>query len=177
MYLYQKTVKPKNTVGKITSLLCLLCGAALFILAGNLTDFYVSIVQFASVILIGIAIYIATAYLLREYTFSVTQSSKFSDEDVDFDEKFDFIITEKKNNRDIKVCHFGMNDVKKVQVVDPKNKKAITAERKNMKRFTYNTEFATSRYIEVQAYLDGEEYSIFVTYDEALLRVLYDFNN
>ncbi len=177
MYLYKKTAKPKNTAGKITSLLCLLCGAALFILAGNITEFFTSVIQLSGVILIGISIYIATAYLLREYTFSVTQSSKFSNEDADFDEKFDFIITEKKNNRDIKVCHFGMDDVTKVRIVDPKNKKAISAERKNTRRFTYNTEFAASRYIEVRAYLDGEEYSIFVTYDEALFKILCDFNN
>ncbi len=174
MYLYKKTAKPKNTAGKITSLLCLLCGSTLFILANNLTDFFVSLVQFVGVILIGIAIYIATAYLLREYTFSVTQSGRFSDDDAAFDEKFDFIITEKKNNRDVKVCHFGMGDLTLVRVVDPKNKRSVSVERKNMRRYTYNTQFAANRYIEVRTHLEDEEYSIFITYDEALLRVFED---
>lgn len=175
MYLYQKTVKPKNTAGKITSLLCLLCGAVLFILASNKLIMFPSIAQVIGVILIGVSIYIASAYLLREYTVSVTQSSKFDNEDASYAEKFDFIITEKKNNRDIKVCHFGMNDVTKVQIVDPENKKQIQAERKQMKRYTYNTQYAAAQHIELRASLDGEEYSIFVTYDENLFRVLNDF--
>ncbi|MBQ8409330.1 MAG: hypothetical protein IJY39_10770 [Clostridia bacterium] len=175
MYLYKKTIKPKNTAGKITSLLCLLCGAALFILASGNYIMFPSIAQVAGVILIGIAIYVASAYLLREYTFSVTQSEKFDSEDASYAEKFDFIITEKKNNRDIKVCHFGMNDVTGVRAVDPENKKQVQEERKDMKRFTYNTEYAAARYIELQASLDDEQYSILVSYDEDLLRVLNGF--
>jgi hypothetical protein len=174
MYLYKKTVQPKNTAGKITSLLCLICGAALFIMANGHIPFP-SIAQVFGVILIGTSIFIASVYLLREYTFSVTQSGRFSDEDANYSEKFDFIITERKNNKDIKVCHFGMNDVTLVRVVDPKNKKQINTERKNMHRYTYNTEFAAGRSIEVQAVLDTEEYSILVTYDEELLRVLNNF--
>lgn len=174
MYLYKKTAQPKNTAGKITALLCLICGAALFIMANGYIPFP-SIAQAAGVILIGISIFIASVYLLREYTFSVTQSSRFSDEDASYSEKFDLIITERKNNKDVKVCHFGMNDVTLVRTVDPKNKKQISSERKNMHRYTYNTEFAAGRMIEVQATLDSEEYSIFVTYDEDLLRVLQDF--
>lgn len=176
MYLYKKTAKPKNTAGRITALLCLLCGASLFILASGYIPFP-SVAQVFGVILIGISIYIASAFLLREYTFSVAPSNKFGDEDADFDEKFDFIVTEKKNNKDVKVCHFGMDDVTKVNIVDPKNKKQIKAERKDMRRFTYNTEFAASRYIEVRAHLDDEDYSIFVTYDEELLRVLRDLSD
>ena len=174
MYLYKKTIKPKNTAGKITALLCLLCGAALFILAGGGYIIFPSVAQILGVILIGMSIYIASAYLLREYTFSVTQSKNFSDEDVSYAAKFDFIITERKNNRDIKVCHFGMEDLTAVRVSDPTNKKQIAAERKNKHRFTYNTEFAASRRIEISATLDNEDYSIFVTYDENLLRVLND---
>lgn len=174
MHLYKKTAKPKNTAGRITALLCLLSGAALFILAGNLPDFFPSLIQVAGVILIGISIFIASSYLLREYTFSIAPGRDFSNEESDYSEKFDFIITEKKNNRDIKVCHFGMDDVTLVRVVDPKNKKAVSAERKNMKSYTYNTEFAASRHIEVRAQLDGEEFSILVTYDEELLRVFGD---
>lgn len=174
MYLYKKTAKPKNTAGKITALLCLLSGAALFILAGNLPDLFPSLIQVAGVILIGISIFIASSYLLREYTFSVTPGKDFSNEESDYSDRFDFIVTERKYNRDVKVCHFGMSDVTSVRVVDPKNKKAISAERKNMRRYTYNTEFAASRHIEVRAQLDGEEFSIFITYDEELLRVFGD---
>lgn len=174
MYLYKKTIQPKNTAGKITALLCLLCGAALFILANGYIPFP-SVAQIIGVLLIGTSIYIATAYLLREYTFSVTQSSDFSDSESSLPEKFDFIITEKKNNKDVKVCHFGIKDLTLVRVVDPKNKKEINVDRKNMKRYTYDTIFAASLKIEIQALLDSEEYSILLSYDEDLLRVLQGF--
>ena len=140
MYLYKKTIQPKNRAGKITALLCLLCGGATFVLANRFFP-YPAVAQSIGVILICGSVYIATAYLLREYTFSVTQSKNFSDEDSSFSEKFDFIIFE----------------------------------RKNMKRYTYNTEFAASRMIEVQASLDDENFSILVSYDEELLRVLQGF--
>lgn len=174
MYLYKKTIQPKNRAGKITALLCLLCGGATFVLANGFFP-YPAVAQSIGVILICVSVYIATAYLLREYTFSVTQSNNFSDEDSSFSEKFDFIIFEKKNNRDIKVCHFGIKDLTLVREVNPKNKKEISTQRKNMKRYTYNTEFAASRMIEVQAKLDDENFSILVSYDEELLRVLQGF--
>ena len=174
MYLYKKTIKPKNTAGKITSVLLLLCGALLFISASSTLEYFYSIIQFIGVIFIGISIYIASAYLLKEYTFTVSLNSKHTEDDASLSEKYDFIITEKRYNRDIKVLHFGMDDVSTVRVVDPKNIKKVRAERKNMRRFTYNTEFAASRHIELQAKLDGEEYSIFVSYDENLLHVFQD---
>ena len=68
-----------------------------------------------------------------------------------------------------------MADITLVQIVDPKNKKHILKERKNMSRYTYNTEFAASRQIEARATLDGESFSIFMTYDEELFKVLKGF--
>ena len=174
MYLYKKTIQPKNRVGKITALLCLLCGGATFVLANGFFPFP-AVAQSLGVILICVSVYIATAYLLREYTFSVTQNGKFSDEDADLAEKFDFIIFERKNNKDIKVCHFGVKDLTLVREVNPKNKKEISAARKGMSRYTYNTEFAASRLIEVRASLDSEDFSILISYDEELLRVLQGF--
>ena len=67
-----------------------------------------------------------------------------------------------------------MSDVRLVRVVDPTNKKQISAERKNMKRFTYDTDFASSRRIEIVANISDEDYSILISYNEELLRV---FNN
>lgn len=173
MYLYQKTFKPKNTAGKITALLCLLGGALLFILANGHIPLPL-LAQIAGVILICTSIYIASAYLLREYTFSVTQGKNYNDEEAEYSEKFDFIITEKKNNRDIKVCHFIMSDITAVREVSPENKKQVQAERKSKKRYTYNTQYAASRLIEVAATMDDENYSILITYDEDLLRVMND---
>lgn len=175
MYLYQKTSCPKNRAGKITALLLLLCGAALFIIAGATLEQYYSVIQALGVIMIGISVYIAVAYLLKEYTFSVTQSKSFNDEDASYAEKFDFIVTERKSNRTIKVCHFSMNDITDVRIVDPKNKKQIKAERRGRQCYTYNNEFAASRFLEIRATLDEESFSILVTFDEDLLKALNEF--
>ena len=172
MYLYEKTSRPKNRAGKITALLLLLCGAALFIIAGATLEQYYAPIQALGVIMIGISVYIAVAYLLKEYTFSVTQGKNFHDEDAEYSDKFDFIITERKSNRTIKVCHFAMSDITGVRIVDPKNKKQIMAERQGTQRYTYNNEFAASRLIELKAELDGEKYSLLLTFDEELFRVI-----
>ena len=172
MQSFRKTVTKKNTAGKITALLCLLSGAALVLLAGQIGQF-VALAQLLGVGLLGASIYIASAYLLRVYTFSVEPSGKAGDE-LPLEERYDFLITERKGNRDVKVCHLGLGDITNLRVVDPENKKQILEERKNKKRFTYNTEYAASRQIEVAATIDDEDYSILITYDEELFRVLKD---
>ena len=167
--MFKKVIKHKNTSAKISALLCLICGAALFILAGNGMVAIPVLAQVISIILIVSAIYIASAYLLREYTYSIEPNTQF---DEDSKSQYDFIITERKSNKQVKVCHIGMNDVTLINVIDPKNRKTIMSERKNMKRYTYDTRFAASRQIEIRATIDDEEYSIIVSYDAELLDAL-----
>lgn len=166
--MFKKPIKHKNTSAKISALLCLICGAALFILAGNGLVAIPVIAQAISIILIVAAIYIASAYLLREYTYSIEPNTR-GNEDEEAKSQYDFIITERKSNKQVKVCHIEMNDVTLINVIDPKNRKKIRSERKNMKRYTYDTRFAASRQIEIRATIDEEEYSITVSYDDELL--------
>jgi hypothetical protein len=172
MYLYKQTIIKKNTAGKITALLTLPCGAILFITANNLPS-YAAIVQCVGVLLIGASIFIASYYLLRSYTFSVEMAK--AEEDESFAEQYDLIITENKGNRHFKVCHLSVSDISAVRVVEPDNKKQIQSERKRMKRYTYNTEYAPSRQIEIVATVSDEELSILITYEEDLFRVLNSF--
>lgn len=164
--MFKKVIKHKNTSAKISALLCLICGAALFILAGNGMIAIPVLAQAVSIILIVAAIYIASAYLLREYTYSLEPNTLF-DEDVK--NQYDFIITERKSNKQVKVCHIEMNDITLINVIDPKNRKKIMSERKDMKRYAYDTRFAASRQIEIRATIDDEEYSIIVSYDDELI--------
>ena len=164
--MFKKTIKHKNTAAKISALLCLICGATLFILAGNSLIAIPVLAQAISIILIVAAIYIASAYLLREYTYSIEPNTRF---DEDAKNQYDFIITERKSNKQATVCHVEMNDVTAINVIDPANRKMIRSERKNMKRYTYDTRFAASKQIEIRFTLDDEEYSVMVSYDEELL--------
>ena len=70
------------------------------------------------------------------------------------------------------MLHFGLRDLTSIQIVDEKNITQVAKERKPMKRYTYNTEYAAKRLIEVRAVLDEEEYSILITYDEELLKIM-----
>ena len=172
--MFKKAIRHKNTSAKISAMLCLICGAVLFFLAGNRMIAIPVLAQAISIILIVAAIYIAAAYLLREYTYSIEPNTKVG-EDEGADGQYDIIIHERKSNKQVKVCHVEMADVTVINVIDPKNRKKIRSERKNMKRYTYDTRFAASMQIELRAVIDEEEYSIIVSYDEELLSALKKF--
>ena len=172
--MFKKVIKHKNTPAKISALLCLVCGAALFFMAGNGVIAIPALAQALSIILIVAAIYIAASYLLREYTYSI-EADLHSDEDDESLERYGFIITEAKGKKQVKVCHLNMTDITEVRVIDPKNRKIVRSERKNMKRYTYDTKFAASTQIEVRANIDDEDYSIIISFDNDTLNALKKF--
>jgi hypothetical protein len=148
--------------------------ALLFISNGNIA--YPVLAQVLAILLLTFSVYVAIAFLLREYTYSI-EPNKHIVKDDSMSEQYDFIITEAKGKRNVKVCHIEISDIKFIRVVDPTNRKQIKNERKNMKRFTYDTDFAASRQIELVAEIDGEDYSIIFSYDEELLRVFKNIFN
>lgn len=174
MDLYKKTLKPKNTKGKAVALVCLISGVLLFFMSSLEFILYPSLIQLTAFLFLTAAVYIAYAYLLREYTYSIERNKNESETRA---KNYDFLINETKGKRLVKVCHFQMSDITGVRAVNNENKKQVEAERKNMKRFTYNTEFAPIKRIEICAELDGEKFSIFVAFDEELLKVLSEFTD
>jgi hypothetical protein len=148
--------------------------ALLFISNGNIA--YPVLAQVLAILLLTFSVYVAIAFLLREYTYSI-EPNKHIVKDDSMSEQYDFIITEAKGKRNVKVCHIEISDIKFIRVVDPTNRKQIKNERKNMKRFTYDTDFSASRQIELVAEIDGEDYSIIFSYDEELLRVFKNIFN
>ena len=167
--MYSNTPNPKNIAAKITSLLCLIMGSFMFIVANSNSLKFPWIAQLTGLILITVSIYVASAFLLRQYTFSIQPSDLNSD---DTYEKNDFCITEKRSSKNFTVCRISLDEIVSVKTVYPQNKKQIMTDRKKMKRFTYNTEFAASRQIEVVCNCEGELLSILITYDEKLLKIL-----
>ena len=173
MYLYKNTVIPKNTAAKITSLSCIISGLFLWIVSAYAP--LPSVFQSIAVILFAAAIYIASAYLLRIYSYEIAYNYKENEtEDASL---HDFIIYERKNNKFVKVCHIELSDVISVREVNPKNIKEVKAQRKNMKRYTYNTQFASSRKIEIVANIEGEELSVLTYFDPELLNTVQQILN
>ena len=169
MHIYRKKIHPKNTAAKISALLFLLSGAFLLTVA-KITNVAPALFQLVAICFITASIYIASAYLLREYTFEL--ANNFKKDAIHTSEMYDFIIMEQKGKRSVKVCHLEMSDVTEINEITPTNAKQINAARKNKKKYTYNTQFAASRKIEVCAEINGDQLSIIVTYDEELLRTM-----
>lgn len=169
MYIYQKKIHPKNTAAKITSALCLFCGAALLILAQSGYIAIPILAQLLGLVLLIASIYIASSYLLRNYTYSVQANNREGD-NLTLSEMYDFVVYENKGKRSVKVCHVEMRDVTNIIKITPESKK--NGENKDVKRFIYNTQFAANQKIEILARISGEDYSITVTYDEELFSVL-----
>ncbi|MBE6646000.1 MAG: hypothetical protein E7612_11640 [Ruminococcaceae bacterium] len=171
MYIYQKKIQPKNIAAKITSALCLICGAVLLILAQSGYIAIPILAQLFGLSLWVASIYIASSYLLRNYTYSV-QANNRKGENFNLSETYDFVVYENRGKKSIKVCHIELKDVTLIREITPENKKDSSNERKNIKRFVYNTQFAASQKIEILANISGEDYSVTVTYDEKLFSVL-----
>lgn len=171
MNLYKKTIKPINKLGKAFALIFLILGAFAFIVSSSGLPFP-TIYQTLGFIFLTVSVYIATAYLLREYIYSVAPNGKENENKA---YNFDLIIEENKGNRIIKVCDIVMKDIKRVRVINQSNKKLVSEERKNMTRYTYNTEFAASKKIEIVADIQDEIISVIVTYDDDLLWAVSSF--
>ena len=171
MYIYQKRIQPKNTAAKITSALCLACGAILLIFAQSGYIALPILAQISGLALWVASIYIALSYLLRDYTYLIEIHDR-EEEYYKLSEIYDFVVYENKGKKSVKVCHIELKDVTLVREITPENKKDSPTDIKNFKRFVYNTQFAAGRKIEIQARISGEDYSVTVTYDEELFSIL-----
>ena len=164
--MFKSTPKPKNTYAKIVSLVSLILGATLFAVSNMENVSYPAIAQLFGLILLTAAIYIASVFLLRQYTFSVDQNPNGAQGELDF------TITERKGNREITVCRIGLDEIISAREVGGKNKKAVSRERKKMQRYTYDTSFIPAKRIEIVCRVDDNDLSILITFDERLLQIL-----
>ena len=164
--MYCKTPKPKNTAAKITALVCLILGASLFILANENLISLPWLAQITGIFMITASIYIASVYLLKQYTFIIEKSDIPS---ADGSLGYDFVITERRSGRDITVCRLGLEEISLAREVGPTNRKSVLNERKNKKRYSYDASFAPNRQLEITSAYDNEEISLLITYDEELL--------
>jgi hypothetical protein len=103
-------------------------------------------------------------YLLRYYTFEVTERNDTT--------SYDLVIHEFKGKRSMTVCRIGLDDIVSIRLVDKQNKKTVMTERKDKKRYTYDVTFLPSRQVEIVAEIDDEKLSILITYDQKLLSLI-----
>ena len=164
---YSKTLKFQNRSGKLAALISLGMGVPMMFFA---TSFIMPVIpQLVGICLLATAIYIASAYLLRELTFSFEIRDSEADSARD---GFDFLIKERRAGGEFKHCHISLSDITLVRKVTKENKKQVKEERKNMRRFTFDTCFAPRERIEIVALVDDEDISMLISYDDEIFALL-----
>ena len=169
MWLYNKTFIHQNREAKITALACLLFGG-LFYGFGN-TDIFPApvIFQLVGVILIVCSVYLATAYILKQYSVSI---SKNDNRDGNTCELYDLIVRERKGKREPKVCHIELDTIISVKIVTKKDLKKTKSEKLNGFRYIYDTKYAWKERIEITALTGDYQSVIYLSYDDKLFEIL-----
>ncbi len=171
MKMYRNTPVPKNIVAKIYAFIALIGGLVLFLSTNGIDYKYPILPQALAMAFFCFAIYIASVYLLRRYTFSIELSDK-QDEDGGIEPIYLFRISELKYAKQMTVCLVEVSDIRLCRTVTPENRKAVNESCKEKKRYRYDTQFAASRQLELQMFVDDEDISMLVTYDADLTAAL-----
>ncbi|MBR2850283.1 MAG: hypothetical protein IKB84_04535 [Clostridia bacterium] len=175
MDLYSKTFIHKNRSGKIVALLSLLLGGVAFAL-GNI-DFVALpvIAQAVGVILLVNAVYIATSFLLRQYSVSIERNNA---DEGDVKDRYDLIIREQKGKRLQKVCHIGLCNIISVEQYNNADKSSRREEKAHTKelgydyRYIYDTRFKAGQRMVMRASTGGFVSAVYLCFDEELYRIL-----
>ena len=175
MFLYSKTFIHKNRTCKVIALISLLLGGFSFAL-GNVDFIALPVVaQAIGVLLISTSIYMATAFLLRQYSVSIDKNSA---SEGDVKELYDLIIKEQKGKKVQKVCHVGLANIFSVELYDASKKSERREEKKRWQaengglRYIYDTRFSAGQRIVVRCDVGDHRCSIYICFDESLYRIL-----
>ena len=169
MWLYNKTFTHQNREAKITALACLLFGG-LFYGFGNTDIFPMPVIfQLVGVIMIVCSVYIATAYILKQYSVAITRNDNSDDNAC---ELYDLIVRERKGKREPKVCHIGLDTIISVKTVTKNSLKKTKNEKLDGFRYIYDTRYVWKERIEITAQTGDYQSVIYLSYDEELFRVL-----
>ena len=157
--MFKKTLKTQNKKAKLLMITLFIFGVALLFVSGSVP--LKPLWQILGFVSVAAAVYIATVFVLKEYTVSIFFPEGSSVPD--------FAIYEFRSNREIKVCHISISDIREIKVITPENAKAEKEKRKGLKSYRYNTFFDCKEFIEI---ITDEDISITVTYDEELYKAL-----
>lgn len=160
--MFKKTLKTQNKKAKLTMATLFIFGVAFLFLSPQIKGR--SIVQTVGFLLIGGAVYIATAFVLKEYTVNVFIP--------DGQLTPDLAIFEFHGKREIKVCHISLGEITDMTVVEAKDVKEENKRIRRLKRYKYNSVFDCEKFIYLTV---RDEISIVITYDEELYQILKQY--
>ena len=153
--MFKKTLKTQNKKAKLIMALLFFFGVALLFIATSLPG--KALIQLAAFLCIGGAIYIATAFVLKEYTVSI-----FTPEGADAP---DLAIFEFHGKRELKVCHISLAEVTKMEVITTDGDNSSKESYKNLKRYKYNSFFDCNCFLHLTV---RDEILIAITFDKEL---------
>ena len=171
--MFKKTIETNNKGAKISALIALVGGVVSFILLAGQSIPYAGLIQMVSVGFIGYAVYVTLSYVLVRHMIIIESTSGAAE---DGEGAYDFIVYQlapKRNGKsETKVCHVSIKHIDFVRVVDKQNKKEVAKDRRAKDKYTYDSQFAAQKHLEVAITNGDEVASIFLTYDEDVLNAL-----
>ena len=161
--MYEITPKKTNKAALYTASIMIITAflAMLFTTIPNLP--YRSVMQLASVLILGIALMILGRYVYRTYSYAVIQTDEG---------KLDFTVTEIKRRSSITVCRIGLSGIEKVVKVTKENKKSTNSERAGRKVFNYCVDMSPAEQYYIFCEECGESLLIKLSPDEPLFELL-----
>ena len=160
--MYEYTPQKKTSKAK-SAAVCLIVGAAVLLLTVSLIDgiAYKGIFQLISFFILGLGILFATRSM-KSFTYRITAPS---------DSGSDLTVTEVQGRSKITVCRISLSGISEAVVCDRAELKRQKARirRERRKFYSYTADILEERTIVVHAVECGEEVSLILSYDEALL--------
>ena len=166
--MYETIPSRSNKKSQYISIL-LLIGAFAVMLFSAIPDLpFHSVIQFMSLALLTVSIFMMTRYILCSYSYAVIHAD---------DGKLDLTVSEIKRKSRITVCRIGLVGIESVTLVKSTDKELsenLKANGKGRKSFNYCIDLAPAQYIHILAEECGQRIVLKLSYDEKLFSILSD---
>ena len=171
--MFKKTIETNNKGAKISAIIALVGGVVAFIISVGENVLYEWVLQTVSIAFFTYAAYITICRISVRHMIIIESTSGAAE---DGEGAYDFIVYQlapKRNGKsETKVCHVSVKHIDFVRVVDAENKREVARDRRAKDKYTYDSQFAAQKHLEVSITNGGEVASIFLTYDEEVLNAL-----
>ncbi len=161
--MYEVIPKRTNKAAEYVSFIMIITAFLAMLFTTLPTLPYRSLMQLASLVLLGVALMLLGRYVYKTYAYAIIQTD---------DGKLDLTVTEVKRRSRITVCRIGLDGVEKIVKVTKENKKATEAERTGRKVFSYCVEMSPAEQYYIFSVECGEPLLIKLSADEKLFELI-----
>lgn len=161
---YSFTPKRSNNTSSLLIALLFVGAGIIFLFTAIFEDMaYSGILQSVCLVLIIVALAVAMRYIFKYFTYEIRENG---------DSELDFDVIETQGKRRYTVCRVGLDNIERVEIMTPENKKALKKEFAGRKKFYYIPDMLPARTIVAFVTECGEPLVLVLAYDEQLARIL-----